>query len=174
MKPVEFIYQQEQIRVHRGGDQVWFAAIDICRVLGYSNPNNIVKKLLDEDERKLEYLTDPSGQKRKTWNINEAGLYSLILSSSKPEAKAFKRWITHEVLPVIRKAGKFTTEEQQQREFDLQAVTKRINKNKSIISDLQSGIKDLKKSIKADETLRNDLILNPQKRIFLKLNIRGR
>jgi len=68
----------------------WFAGIDVCNILEYANSNNAIGKL-DEDERKLTYLKVTSGQGRKTWMINEFGLYSLILTSRKPEAKAFKR-----------------------------------------------------------------------------------
>lgn len=60
---------------------------------------------LDEDEVSKVYLTDSLGRNQKTTVANEAGLYSLILTSNKPEAKQFKRWITHEVIPTIRKTG---------------------------------------------------------------------
>ena len=84
--------------------------------LEYSHPKQAIKKL-DEDERKLTNHTDGSGQERRTWMINEFGLYSLILTSSKPEAKALKRWIIHDVLPSIRKAGKFTSQQAKNTNF---------------------------------------------------------
>ena len=82
-------------------EQYWFAGIDVCNILGLENPTQTVESL-DDDEKKLDYVIDSSGQQRKTWTINEFGLYSLVLKSRKLEAKEFKRWITHEVLPAIR------------------------------------------------------------------------
>ncbi len=106
------LYKYNELQVRTEIDDegaIWFAGVDVCFILGYNMPSNVIKKNLDDDERKLTNLTDWSGQQRKGWMISEAGLYSLILSSSKPEAKAFKRWITHEVIPYIRKAGIYST-----------------------------------------------------------------
>lgn len=86
----------------------WWVAKDVCDCLGYKNPSEATK-YLDEDERSL--INNPSGMGgSKTTIINEPGLYSLILRSRKPEAKAFKRWVTHEVLPEIRKTGSFNAQ----------------------------------------------------------------
>lgn len=113
-----FLYEALPVRVNTDvRNQIWFAGVDICNILGYNNPNDIMKKYLDDDEKELTYLTDRSGQRRRGWKINESGLYSLILTSTKPEAKAFKRWVTHEVLPAIRKAGIYTTEEAKEYEL---------------------------------------------------------
>ena len=130
--------------------EVWFSGVDVCEVLGYAMPSNVIKDNLDEDERKLTNLTDWSGQLRKTWTINESGLYQLILSSTKPEAKAFKRWVTHEVLPSIRKAGLYATEPLQKREAELQVLTKLENDIESRLNETKSRVKDLKYEL--DET----------------------
>lgn len=86
----------------------WFVAADVCRALGLGNSSMAVSKL-DDDEKMTLSLTDShSGQRggaQMATIINEPGLYALVLSSRKPEAKAFKRWITHEVIPAIRKTG---------------------------------------------------------------------
>ena len=85
----------------------WFVAKDVCGVLGLDTSN--LSKVLDVDEFMTVHYTVIGGAPRKgnpnDIIINEPGLYSLILRSRKPEARAFKRWITHEVLPQIRKAG---------------------------------------------------------------------
>lgn len=81
----------------------WFVAADVCRALGLGNSSMAVSKL-DEDEKGIS-LIDTLGGEQKLGIVNESGLYSLVLSSRKPEAKAFKRWITHEVTPSIRKTG---------------------------------------------------------------------
>lgn len=86
-------------------DGPWWVAADVCAVLAHSNPTMAVAGL-DEDERGLRIVETPSGQQQMVV-INEAGLYSLILRSRKPEAKAFKRWVTHEVLPAVRQTGRY-------------------------------------------------------------------
>ena len=81
----------------------WFVAADVAKALGLGNSSMAVSKL-DEDEKGIS-LIDTLGGEQKLGIVNESGLYSLVLSSRKPEAKAFKRWITHEVIPSIRKTG---------------------------------------------------------------------
>lgn len=82
--------------------QPWFVAADVCNVLDLSNPTIAVSRL-DEDERAKFNL----GRQGDATIVNEPGLYTLVLGSRKPEAKAFKRWITHEVVPTIRKTGAY-------------------------------------------------------------------
>jgi len=143
-----FKFQNLPVRVITENDeQSWFPGVDICNILGYAMPSNIIKDNLDEDERKLTNLPDGSGQTRKTWIVNESGLYSLILSSSKPEAKAFKKWVTHEVLPSIRKAGKFTTEDIKFHELNLKKLTSEISSLQIEKSNLQSQLAHVKKQI---------------------------
>lgn len=79
----------------------WFVAADVCKALDVQNPTDAIKKL-DDDEKARLNLGLRGGD---TNVVNESGLYSLVLGSRKPEAKAFKRWITHDVIPTIRKTG---------------------------------------------------------------------
>lgn len=81
----------------------WFVAVDVCRALEIVNSRDALTRI-DEDEKGV-VLTDTPGGKQEVTTVNEPGLYSLVLGSRKPEAKAFKRWITHEVIPSIRKNG---------------------------------------------------------------------
>ena len=91
-------------------DNPWFVAVDVCNVLGLTNSRKAVS-YLDDDEKNTVTINDGiPGNPNKTI-ISEAGLYSLILRSRKPEAKAFKRWITHEVIPSIRKTGGYVADE---------------------------------------------------------------
>lgn len=85
----------------------WFVAADVCKALGLGNPSMTVERL-DADEKGISSI-DTLGGKQRMAIINEPGLYSVILCSRKPEAKAFKRWITHEVIPAIRKYGGYMT-----------------------------------------------------------------
>ena len=99
-----FTYQQKlNVRtVMKDGDP-WFVAADVCRALEISNNRDAMSRL-DNDEKADVGLTDGS-QIRHMTAVNEPGLYNLVLGCRKPEAKEFKRWVTHEVLPTIRKTG---------------------------------------------------------------------
>ena len=92
-----------EIRTTIQNGEPWFVAADVCKALDITQNRNAVARL-DDDEKGVR-LTDTLGGKQKLTVVNEAGLYSLVLGSRKPEAKAFKRWITHEVLPTIRRTG---------------------------------------------------------------------
>lgn len=85
-------------------DEVWFIAKDVAETLGYSNTQKAIRDHVDEDDKLTERIV-LSGQNREVIIINESGLYSLVLSSKLPSAKKFKRWVTSEVLPSIRKHG---------------------------------------------------------------------
>ena len=147
----DFNYNNLPVRtLTDGNEETWFAGIDVCNILEYANPHSAIEKL-DEDERKLDSVKLSSGQGRKTWIINESGLYSLILTSRKPEAKAFKRWITHEILPSIRKAGKFTSEQEQEHELSLQALAKNIQALKKEAIESQLSLNQLRITIKEKE-----------------------
>jgi len=87
----------------------WWVARQVCDILDIKNVADSLKRL-DGDEKLISKISI-SGQTREVWLINEPGLYSLVLTSNKPEAKVFKRWITHEVLPSIRKTGAYVAGE---------------------------------------------------------------
>ena len=82
----------------------WFVGKDVAAALGYKKPTDTVRKRVDEEDKGVSKMETPSGE-QEVIIINESGLYSLILSSKLPDAKAFKRWVTSEVLPAIRKTG---------------------------------------------------------------------
>lgn len=94
-----------KVRTLNLNGEPWFVAVDVCSVLDLSNPTIAVSRL-DEDERAKFNL----GRQGDATIVNEPGLYTLVLGSRKPEAKAFKRWITHEVIPSIRKHGAYMTD----------------------------------------------------------------
>lgn len=103
-----------EVRTVMVSGEPWFVAVDVCKALELSNPTVAVSRL-DEDERSKFNL----GRQGEGTIINEAGLYSLILGSRKPEAKAFKRWITHDVIPAIRKTGGYIQGEESMSDDDL-------------------------------------------------------
>ena len=98
------------VRVVQVDGEPWFVAADVCRALEISNSRDAVARL-DDDEKGVG-STDTLGGKQGMQIINEPGLYTLVLGSRKPEAKTFKRWVTHEVLPAIRKTGSYKTPKQ--------------------------------------------------------------
>ena len=91
-------------------NDVWFVGKDIAEALGYSNTRDAVARHVDDEDKTSVVISDGgSNYKSKTTFINESGLYSLVLSSKLPNAKKFKRWVTSEVLPSIRKHGMYAT-----------------------------------------------------------------
>lgn len=99
-----FNFEKHKVRVISKNDEPWFVAKDVCDVLEIRNTSQALQRL-DEDERSMFNI----GRQGETNIINESGLYSLVLASRKPEAKQFKRWVTHEVIPSIRKYGAYMT-----------------------------------------------------------------
>lgn len=94
-----------EIRTVMINDEPYFVGKDVAEILGYKDSINALKSHIDEDDKRGWQITTPSRGKQTVNIINESGLYSLILSSKLPQAKAFKRWVTSEVLPSIRKNG---------------------------------------------------------------------
>ncbi len=102
-----FSYESNEVRTIMIDGEPWFVLKDVCQVLGIVNHKNIAARL-DEDEKGV-YLMDTPGGPQEMTIINEPGLYAVTLRSDKPEAKAFKRWVTREVLPAVRETGAYFT-----------------------------------------------------------------
>lgn len=98
-----FNYEQQQVRMVERKGEPWFVLADLCHILGLSNPTMVSKKL-DEDERAK---SDLGLQEKNVTIVNESGMYAVILRSDKPQAKPFRKWVTSEVLPQIRKTGAY-------------------------------------------------------------------
>lgn len=105
-----FNFHGQEVRTVTVDNEPYFVGKDVAGILGYQNGSRDVNRHVDEED-KLKYRFGTSGQDREMIIINESGLYSLILSSKLPQAKEFKRWVTSEVLPTIRKNGMFATDE---------------------------------------------------------------
>lgn len=138
------VFENEQfgkIRVVEKNNEPWFIAKDVCKALGLAQVSRAIQKL-DEDEVTNSKVIDSIGREQKVNAISEAGMYSLVLVSRKPEAKAFKRWVTHEVLPAIHRTGGYmvakadeTPEETMARAVLIAQDT--INRQKQQIADMQ-------------------------------------
>lgn len=106
--PVTFEFVSHTLRVVLRDGEPWFVAADVCAALDHSDTSMAIRRL-DDDEKGTSSVCTPGGSQQMTI-INESGLYSLILTSRKPEAKRFKKWVTSEVLPAIRKTGRYETQ----------------------------------------------------------------
>lgn len=137
----------------------WLVGKDVAVALGYKNPTKAIIAHVDDEDKRLEMLpqeaeaqngTLPSGS-TKTALINESGLYSLILSSKMPKAKAFKHWVTGEVLPALRKNGVYETVKAQQHIEQLEATNAQLNMAIQNVSNAKAELADI-------INLRNDFI----------------
>ena len=139
------VFKNEQfgeIRTALIENEPWFVAIDVCRALEIGNSSQAISRL-DADEKMITLISN-EGNKRGNPNmtvVNEPGLYTLILSSRKPEAKAFKRWITHDVIPMIRKTGGYMTD----------SLLERIQKEPAVIVEFAQALILEKNRVKALE-----------------------
>lgn len=129
-----FNFEGKKVRTLKVNDEPYFVGKDVATILGYSDTNQAIRNHVD-DEDKLTRKFNGSGQNRSMTIINESGLYSLILSSKMPNAKRFKRWVTSEVLPAIRKHGAYMTDE---KAFDV------VNNKDGLASLLQQAADQLK------------------------------
>lgn len=97
-----FSFEDQEVRFVGTPENPWWVAQDVCKILGIQNVTQAISKL-DDDERSMFNI----GRQGDAWSINEPGLYSLVVTSRKESAKRFKKWLTSEVLPSIRKTGKY-------------------------------------------------------------------
>ena len=102
-----FNFKENEVRTLLINNEPYFVGKDVAATLAYNEPHKAITRHVDEDDRMKHPITDELGRSQETWLINESGLYSLILSSKLPQAKEFKRWVTSEVLPSIRKTGSY-------------------------------------------------------------------
>ncbi len=104
--PTVFNYGSSKLRTIKKNEETWFCAKDVCDSLSIKQVVNAIDTL-DEDEKALLLIVTPHINAYKSWFINESGLYHLIFISRKPEAKAFRKWVTSEVLPALRTQGSY-------------------------------------------------------------------
>lgn len=154
-----FQFGSKEIRVIDQDGESWFVARDVAEVLEYRTASDALR-ILDEDEKLLRTLC-VSGQNREVNLINESGLYCLVLRSNKPEAKIFKKWITSEVLPAIRKHGGYLTE----------LKTADLIANPDMIIELAQSLKTEREKRKQAEALaeRNEMTIALQDKVITEI-----
>ena len=108
---IPFTYGTAEVRTVQQNGEPWFVLKDVCGVLEISN-SRMAADRLEADEVSQTYIIDSLGRQQLTTVVNESGLYNVILRSDKPEAKPFRKWVTSEVLPTIRKTGGYVANEQ--------------------------------------------------------------
>ncbi|MGX7394033.1 BRO family protein [Carnobacterium mobile] len=139
-----FNFESNEVRTQLIDGQPWFIGKDVSDLLGYSNSPKALKDHVDEDDKLTERIV-MAGQNREVTIINESGLYSLIIKSKLPNAKKFKRWVTSEVLPSIRKTGSYQTSMSQE---DIMIATLETQKEiKQRLNTVSNDVEGLKKEI---------------------------
>jgi prophage antirepressor-like protein len=151
-----FKYSDKHVRTLLRNGEPWFVLKDVCEILDLGSPHKVADRL-EDDERNQVPVTDSLGRLQETTVINEPGLYNVILRSDKPEAKAFKRWITHEVIPTIRKTGGYVSN-------DEMFIT-------TYLPFADDSIKTLFKATLQTVRKQNELILQQQKEIQHKEDV---
>lgn len=149
MKDIK-IFENEQfgsIRTVVKNGEPWFSSKDVAIALGYSNPHKAIRDHVDDEDKGVNETFTPGG-KQVIAVINESGLYSLILSSKLPSAKAFKHWVTSEVLPSIHKTGGYITGQEELSDADLMAkalliAQKQIEQREQRINMLETANKKM-------------------------------
>ncbi len=126
-----------QVRVFLQDGEPWLVAKDVCQALGIADPNQSCRGL-DEDEKGLFTIQTPGGL-QKVLHVTEPGFYKLVMRSRKPEAKAFQRWVTHEVLPELRKRGRYEVPVTRE-----QRIAAALAESNAIIGELDSENRALK------------------------------
>jgi len=144
---VPFTFEGTPVRVLVVDEEPWWIARDVCAVLDIQNNRDALSSL-DDDEKGVA-TTDTLGGPQQLATVNEPGLYSLIFRSRKPEAKAFKRWVTHEVLPQIRRTGRYDTARP-----DLAEITAR---NDALIAQYKAGVISHADAVRRAKAIRVEL-----------------
>lgn len=104
-----FNFENNQVRTLLINDEPWFVGKDVAQILGYSNPRDALSKHVDDEDKNSVAIRDGNKGNPNQTVINESGVYALVFSSKLPSAKKFKRWVTSEVLPQIRKTGSYAS-----------------------------------------------------------------
>lgn len=172
--------------VEEGKQEPWFVAADVCRALEVKNARDAVARL-DDDEKNTVVLTDGNRGNPNVTVVSEPGLYALVLSSRNPEAKEFKRWITHDVIPSIRKSGGYIAGQEDMSDADLMAkalivAQRQIEQRDKQITEMQpkalfaDAVSASKTSILVNEMaklLQQNGVKIGEKKLFKLLRVNG-
>lgn len=141
---LNFTFNHAEVRTVTEGEIIWFVGKDVATILGDTNPERAIRKFVDEEDRRVTELVTLEGERmvnREMTFITEYGVYSLILSSHTEEAKKFKHWVTHEVLPSIRKQGFYSILPDQEL---INLLVKRQSENPTFLREAAVDLKSKK------------------------------
>lgn len=158
---LDFQFEGHDVRAIAIDGEPWFVGKDVAEALGYSRARDAIKAHVDEDDKRGRRITAPLGGKQNTTIINESGLYSLILSSKLDSAKKFKKWVTSEVLPSIRKNGGYIYGQENMSEDEL--LSRALILANSRILSLESKNTQLEEE-KQDVTFLSELFVGSKDR----------
>lgn len=140
-----FNFENQEVRTQVINNDPWFVGKDVAEILGYVKPLNAIAAHVDEDDSLKQGVIDSIGREQQTILINESGLYALIFGSKLENAKRFKRWVTSEVLPTIRKTGGYQIVMSQE---DIMIATLETQKQlKQEVANVKVDVAELKKEI---------------------------
>lgn len=137
-----FNFENHEVRSLLINSEPWFVGKDVAEVLGYERADNAIRNHIDKED-KLMHQISASGQNRNMTIINESGLYCLVLSSKLPSAKKFKRWVTSEVLPALRKTGQYQVKELSGQEL----MAKALIEAQSVLAAKDKVIEEMKPKV---------------------------
>lgn len=144
---LNFEFGENPVRtIAKSVDEIWFIGKDVAIALGHTNPERAIRKFVDDEDKGVTVLVTPGGQ-QEVMIINEPGVYSLVFASQTENAKQFKRWVTHDVLPSIRKKGYFSLmpdeqlaallDEQINRSVDGKRLLRESREQRTVLLDLE-------------------------------------
>ena len=153
-----------EIRTLEVNNEPYFVGKDVASILGYKEPRSAVSKKVDEEDRGVSKIATPSGTQEMTV-INESGLYSLILSSKLPNAKKFKRWVTSEILPSIRKTGGYIGTDENMSDEEIMAkalmvAQNTINKKNELLKAKEKELTDTKADLDTKNKFINQIAVS--------------
>lgn len=139
-----FNFENHEVRSLVINSEPWFVGKDVASILGYKKPENAITNHVDDEDKTTTLIQGTgSNYKSKTVIINESGLYSLVLSSKMPSAKKFKRWVTSEVLPALRKTGQYQVKELSGQEL----MAKALIEAQSVLAAKDKQIEEMKPKV---------------------------
>lgn len=161
-----FNFESSEVRTQLIDDEPWFIGKDVAEILGYERPDNAIRNHVDDDD-KLMHQISASGQFRNMILINESGMYALIFGSKLENARKFKRWITRDVLPIIRKTGSYQVPMDQE---DIMIQTLQTQKEiKANLRLVQDDVADLKQEINLSRSQKHRLSGLVRKNVYNSL-----
>lgn len=138
-----FNFENHEVRSLLINSEPWFVGKDVAEVLGYAKPLNAIAQHVDKDDSLKQGLTDSLGRQQKTIFVNESGLYALIFGSKLESAQKFKRWVTSEVLPALRKTGQYQVKELSGQEL----MAKALIEAQSVLAAKDKQIEEMKQKV---------------------------